>query len=68
MLVKLSGTSGILQMFDVRGITTITVIIPFSHYGQGAVFASLQGKLASQPPAAVYYEFLHYTTPQHFYV
>ena len=36
MLVKLSGKSGILQMFDVRGITTITVIIPFSHYGQGA--------------------------------
>lgn len=36
MLVKLSGKSGVLQMFDVRGITTITVIIPFSHHGQGA--------------------------------
>lgn len=35
--MKLSGKSGVLQMFDVRGITTITVIIPFSHHhGQGS--------------------------------
>lgn len=36
MLVKLPGESGVLQMFGVTNITTITLIIPFSHRGQVA--------------------------------